>query len=377
MKNIFGIYWLVFVLLITVSITSANDEKDENKCPHEFTIIKVNSATSVKNQGHTGTCWSFSTTSFVESELMRMGYDSLDLSEMFFARNCYLPKAEKFVRYHGNSNFGEGGQAHDVINAIKIHGFVPEEIYTGMTYDQEKHNHGEMSTILDGILNGIVKRREVSPKWEEAFTSILDVYLGEYPVEFKYKGKTYTPKTFAEESGFNPDDYIEFTSYTNYPFYEKVNLEVPDNWSNNLYYNVPLEELIEVIDYSIENGYTLVWDGDTGSDNFYRDKGYAVIPVEDTEDEPTEPEEEKIITQEMRQEAFDSYDMTDDHLMHIIGLAENQNGTKFYYTKNSWGTEGKIFDGYWYMSEPYVKLKTVAILVHKDAVPGHILNKFE
>jgi len=208
--------------------------------------------------------------------------------------------------------------------------------------------------------------------------SVLDIYLGENPESFDYNGKEYTPHSFADKLNINSDDYIELTSYIRYPYYGQSILEVPDNWTNGEYYNVPIDDLMEVIDYAIENGYSVVWDGDTSEKTFYRKKGYAVIPVdeenESDDEELTEPEKEKVITQEMREETFENFLTTDDHLMHITGIAEDQEGTKFYYTKNSWGTKYK-YDGFWYMSESFVRLKTIAIMVHRDAVPEEIVTK--
>ena len=377
MKNYFY-YLTITVLVFAVTITA-----QKKKNVHDFKLIHSVECTPVKSQDRTGTCWSFSTSSFLESELIRLGFGTHDISEMFFVRMNYPKKAERYMRYHGNFNFGPGGQAHDVTNVIKEFGMVPEEVYPGINYGGDKHNHGELDAVLEGMLKAVIKsaKPKTTEVWDEAVNSVLDVYLGEVPQEFEYNGKKYTPKSFAEASGFNPDDYVEFTSYANYPFNEKVMLEIPDNWTFDLYYNVPLDDLMKIMNNALENGYSIEWDGDSGKDNFYRKKGYAVIPANEEidPDDVEEPEEEKVITQEVRQQAFDNYDVTDDHLMHVVGLAENQNGTKFYYTKNSWGTKDgekdKKYDGYWYMSESYVRLKTIAFMVHKDAVPQEIRTR--
>lgn len=371
-------YTIIILLVLTVTVF-AQDKKNV----HEFKLLYNVECTPVKSQDRTGTCWSFSTSSFLESELIRLGFGEHNISEMFFVRMNYPKKAERYIRYHGLFNFGPGGQAHDVTNVVKEFGMVPEEIYPGINYGGDNHNHSELDAVLEGMLKAVIKsaKPKTTQVWNKAVNSVLDVYLGEVPAEFEYRGKTYTPKSFAEASGINAGDYVEFTSYSNYPFNQKVMLEVPDNWSFDLYYNVPLEDLMKIMGNALANGYSIEWDGDSGKDNFYRKKGYAVIPEnEETDpDDVEEPEKEKIITQEVRQEAFNNYDVTDDHLMHIVGLAENQNGTKFYYTKNSWGTEsnGKEmkFDGYWYMSESYVRLKTIAFMVHKDAVPKEIRER--
>jgi bleomycin hydrolase len=376
LKRVRSFLFVLFIFIFNSAFFAGDDFKFEN--PHEFTRIYTLPATPVKSQGKTGTCWAFATTSFIESELIRKGKGEFDLSEMFTVRQCYPLKAEKYVRYHGESNYGQGGQAHDVFMIIDKNGVVPDNVYTGMTFKQEKHNHGEMFAVLSSMLNAVVDKRggELTPVWMNAYQSILDTYLGEIPEEFVYEGKTYTPAGFRNYLGIDVNDYIEITSYSHHPFYEKINLEVPDNWTNDLYYNVPIDEIVEIIDNSLSNGYTVAWDGDTGKDDFYKE-GYAVVPVEerDVEKDRQESMEEKTVTQQMRQQAFNDYSTTDDHLMHITGLAEDQNGTKFYYTKNSWGTDDKGIDGYWYLSEQYVRLKTIAITVHRDAVPGDIKNR--
>lgn len=368
---------LVFLVIFILSITllAQEDEKDV----HEFKILKEIKTTPVKSQGKSGTCWAFATTSFVETELLRMGNGELDISEMFTVRHKLFPMAEKYIRYHGSSNFGDGGQAHDLMHVISKYGMVPEEIYDGKNIGLDIHNHGEMTTVLKSMLDAILKKKsgKLTPKWDDAIESVLNIYLGTPPENFEYDGKEFTPTSFVEETGFDPKNYIEITSYTDSPYYEKYNLQLPDNWTNTEYYNIPINEIVKIIDYSFDNGFSVCWDGDAGGDNFYREDGYAVVSeTEKKEDEEiTEPEVEKEITQEIRQEAFESFDVTDDHLMHLVGVAENQEGTKFYLTKNSWGTKDKKYDGYWYMSENYVRLKTVAIMVHVDSIPKEIREK--
>lgn len=369
------ILMLLTIFLVSISLFAQDEDLDV----HEFKIIKEVKTTPVKSQGKTGTCWAFATTSFVETEILRLGYDELDLSEMFTVRHKLLPMAEKYIRYHGKSNFGDGGQAHDLMHVISKFGMVPEEIYDGKNIGLDIHNHGEMTTVLKSMLDGILKKKrgKLTPKWDDAIESVLNIYLGTPPEKFEYEGNEFTPKTFVEETGFDPKNYIEITSYTDAPFYEKYNLQLPDNWTNTEYYNLPIDEIVEIIDYSFDNGFSVCWDGDAGKDNFYREDGYAVIPEKKKEEdeEITEPEKEKEITQEMRQEAFENFDVTDDHLMHLVGVAENQEGTKFYLTKNSWGTKDKKYEGFWYMSESYVRLKTVAIMVHVDSIPKEIREK--
>ncbi|MBM4171922.1 MAG: aminopeptidase [Ignavibacteria bacterium] len=371
----------LIIVLIPILITAQAKKKKER---YEFKHIYELKTTPVKNQSKTGTCWSFATTSFIETELIRMGKGEIILSPMYFVRLAYPQKAARYVRYHGDATFGPGGQAHDVMNVIKNHGFVPEDNYKGMNIDEDEHNHGEMHSVLENILSAVIKNRggKVTPLWPKVFESALDFYLGSTLKEFDYANKSYTPISFSESLGFNPDNYIELTSYTHHPYFSKIDLEVPDNWSRDLYYNIPIDDLIKTIDYAIANGFSIAWDGDTSEKEFDRKKGYAIIPIdadsikEEEDDKKTiEPYKEKTITQEMRQETFDNYTTTDDHLMHLTGIAADQTGAKFYYTKNSWGTKDKKYDGYWYMSLPYVKLKTIAIMVHKDAVPAEIKTK--
>jgi len=368
-----------FVVFILFSSLLLAQDDEEKKDVHEFTILQNIETTSVKHQGKTGTCWSFATQSFLETELLRMGKGEYDLSEMYIVRNLYPVKAEKYIRYHGLTNFGQGGQAHDVMIAWERFGAVPEEVYPGKTSSDEKHNHSEMVAVLKSSMDAIINTKgKITGNWKKVCESVLDIYLGENPEIFEYNGMEYTAKSFADELGIIPDDYVEITSYMRYPYYEKAVLEVPDNWTNSEYYNVPMDDMMRIIDNAIENGYSVAWDGDTSEKTFYRKKGYAVIPIDnenkDEESEELLPEKEKVITQEMREETFDNFQTTDDHLMHLSGIAENQEGTKFYYTKNSWGTKYK-YDGYWYMSESFVKLKTIAIMIHKDAIPEDIKTK--
>ncbi|MDW7679256.1 MAG: C1 family peptidase [bacterium] len=382
-----------FILLLITAVLMSNvlfaqEEKngDEKKEAYQFTIVKELPRTVVKNQASTSTCWCFATISFLESELLRMGKEEFDLSEMYIVRHTYPAKAQRYVRLHGETNFPHGGACYDVIEVMKNHGIVPEDVYPGINYGEKKHHHGELSRILKGTLDAVVKKRggRVTPVWSEAFNAVLDIYLGEIPESFSYKGNKYTPKSFlADYLQLNLDDYIDVTSYTHHPFYTQFYLEVPDNWTfNDKYYNVTLEDLQAIIDYSLDSGYTLVYGGDVSNKFFDSKKGYAIVPQKDWEDmteeerkqKITEPVEEKTPTQELRQQWFDNFTATDDHAMHIIGIANDQNGNIFYLTKNSWGTDRK-YDGYLYMSCPYVLLNATGFMVNKNGIPQDIRKK--
>jgi len=331
----------------------------------EFKIIKQNESTSVKDQQKTGTCWCFSTVSFLESELLRMGKGEFDLSEMYIIRNVYPEKARYYVQQHGKANFSEGGQAHDVINSLLKSGLVPEDQYHGNLYNPGEHNHSEMVGAMEGMLNGIIdKRAELTTVWIEAIEAILDVYMGENVKSFAYDGTIHTPRSFTVNIlGLNAHNYIELTSYSHHPYYTKFNLEVPDNWSHDPYYNLPIDDLIQSMEHIIMNGYTLVWDGDVSEKGFSHKKGVAEIA------------EDEIPSQETRQKTFNTWRTTDDHLMHITGIAEDNDGNKYFITKNSWSEDSNNLGGYLYMSEDYVRLHTVAVLVNRKSIPKIITEK--
>lgn len=365
-----------------------------------FTVVNDLEATDVKNQYRSGTCWSFSVLSFFESELDRMGKGDYDLSEMFVVRHTYSDKAEKYVRMHGNLNFGPGGAFHDAQHVLKHHGMVPESVYSGLEYGTEKHVHGELDAIMKSMVDAVIKNknRQLSPAWHSAFNAALDTYLGEIPEEFEYQGKTYTPQSYADELGINPDDYVTLSSYTHHPFYETFVLEVPDNWLGGEVYNLPLDELISSMNHALKNGYGIAWAADVSEKGFSFRDGIAIVPenekaiqqkgsdnsnfsdagAEKVGNQFMAPGPEKTITQEMRQEAFDNYETTDDHGMHITGLVKDQEGAPYYIVKNSWGTGYKTgIDGYFFASEAYVRYKTMDIMLHKDALPKSIKKKLD
>ncbi len=364
-----------------------------------FTDIITLPTTSVKDQNKSGTCWCFAGTSFYEDEIRKNGGDSLDISEMFTVRQCYRDKAERFVRMYGQTNFGAGGSAMDVPYVWKRYGAVPEEVYNGLQYGEDKHVHGELDAVLAAYLKEIVKKpnKKLSKAWMKGIEAILDAYLGPVPETFEYKGKTYTPKSYAESLPLNPDDYVSVTSFTHHPYYEEFAVEVPDNWLWEKSYNVPLDELKAIVDNSLAQGHTLVWAADVSEGGFKWTKGVALMPKGKSESDMdgTElsrwvklsdkdrmdekynfegPVEEITVTPELRQEMFDSQETTDDHGMEITGTATDQFGNRYYKVKNSWDTN-QVYDGYFYVSEPYFLAKTMDILVHRNAVPKETAKK--
>ena len=365
---------------------------------YQFTDVCRVPATPVKNQASTGTCWCFATTSFMESELLRMGKGEYDLSEMFIVRQKYMNQLNDNYIRQGEGNIGQGSLSHTFMNAFRQVGIVPEEVYSGINYDSDRHNHGELVRYMGAIANEAVKMRKRSPEYNELIQSLFDIYLGKVPEKFSYKGKEYTPQSFAASLGLNMDDYVELTSFNHHPYYQKFEVEVHDNWEHYQQYNLPLDELIEVQDYALQHGFTVCWDGDVSEKGFSFKNGVAINPeVKKVEDYSTtdrarfekmdekerldevykfeHPYPEVNDTQEVRQAGFESYVTTDDHLMHLTGIVKDQNGTKYYITKNSWGTERNKFGGYLNMSESYVRAKMIYIMVHKDAIPKAIKAK--
>ncbi len=352
--------------------TTKQDEEPKKIVGYGFTVDKSVDCTPVKSQDKTGTCWCFAGASFLESEMMRRGKGQHNISEMFIVKNVYNDKAQNYVLRHGKANFGQGALAHDFINGAGRHGFMPEEAYSGLEDGNSKHDHGEMEGLLKGILDSVIKQKRPSKKWAKAYASVMDTYLGKSPETFTYRGQSYTPKEFAKSMGFRAEDYVSLTSYNHHPFHKDFVLEIPDNNSNGSFHNVPIDDLVEVIDNAIENGYSVAWDGDVSERGFSMGNGIAILPKQaNRRDAFKEPGEELEVTQEMRQETFHSYSTTDDHLMHLTGIARDKNGKKYYIIKNSWGPTGP-YKGFLHMSEAYVRLKTVAIMLHKDAVPEKI-----
>lgn len=364
------------ILIFALTAFSQEPFSKINNDSNQFTIDKVIPHTAVKSQDSTGTCWVFSTLSFLESELLREGKDEIDLSEMFIVRHLYPEKALNYFRLHGRTTFGEGGLSHDVIAAIQKYGIVPEEVYSGRKKSSAIHHHFEMAAILKSMLDAILglPSKHLTMEWKEALDAVLDSYLGQPPDQFRYKGREYTAKSFAKNYlQLDLENYVELTSFSHHPYYQKFRLEIPDNWSGYQdYWNVTLDELEEVVDEAIQNGFSVVWDGDVG-DKHYADKNtnYAVVPVGEEVDSL---ENEKEITAEIRQEKFDNFETTDDHLLHVIGIAHDRKGKKFYLVKDSWYTNTP-YRGYIYLSRSYFRLKTVAIMLHKQGIKSSVRKK--
>ena len=367
-------------------VNSLKNNQSEN-ADFRFTIIKENGVTPVKDQGSSGTCWSYSGNSFIESEMIRMGKKPVDIAEIFTARNVYKDKAKLYVLNSGGIAWGEGGALHDVMNMYRKYGAVPQEAYTGLLHGSTRNNFSEMSEVLKSVLDAYVKNpgKKLSPTWLSNVDMILDSYLGKVPETFTYNGKKYTPKSFANEViGINPDDYVELTSYKDYDYYKPFVVPVPDNWSHDRLWNVPMEDLTTIIDYAVKNGYTVGWATDVSEPYFSYKNGVAYVPDIDlnninaaTKAELFKgPKPDKKITEDMRQEAINNLTTTDDHGMQITGLAKDQTGKEYYIVKNSWGTSND-YEGYLYVTKPFVQFKSTAILVHKDGIPKDILKKLK
>jgi bleomycin hydrolase len=358
---------------------------EKSKESFTFTDVINLANTPVKNQGSSGTCWSYSGNSFLESEMIRIGRQPIELSQIFSARNAYVEKGKNYVRMHGAVTLGDGGSLHDVTNMLKKYGAVPQEIYTGLNYGTSKNKFGEMGALTEGLLVAAVKNPngELTPNWIKAYEAVIDSYLGQVPQNFNYKGKNYTPQTFAKDVvGLNPDEYVEISSYSNAPYYTKTMLMVPDNWSFDMVYNVRLNDMTDIIDNALKNGFTVAWATDVSEKSFSWKNGVAYIPtvkVEDMTPEEKEnmfngPKPEMEITEDLRQKAFDNYQTTDDHGMHIVGVSKDQDGKEYYIVKNSWGATND-YKGYLYVTKNFIKYKTTAFMVNKAAIPAAIAKK--
>lgn len=388
----------VFAGFIGFSANAQNQITNAQGSLYRFEVIKQLEALPVQSQDRSLTCWSFSTLSFLESELLRMGKGEHKLSEMFIVRHAYMGKGDIYVRLNGAHSLAGGGAFHDIPWVIKRFGIVPQSVYAGLNYGLDNHNHTELDAVLKGVADAVKDnpQKALTPAWRRAYEGVLDAYLGKLPDTFAYKGKTYTAQSFAQSLGLKMDDYVSLSSFTHHPFYDKFVLEVPDNWSMASSYNLPLDELMEVMEQALIKGYTFAWAADISEKGFSHKQGLAVVPAHDSMvrvmgkdsrvfDSPelaarsgyafVQPMPELTITQELRQRAFDSQETTDDHGMHITGLVKDQNGTKYFIVKNSWGTKNNDCGGYLYASSNYVRYKTLNIFIHKDAIPKSVLKK--
>lgn len=393
-------YFICLFVFAVVSSRAYSQSGHDQKTAFRFEETVTIPSTAVKDQNRTGTCWSFATLSLLESEMLREKKIVTDLSPMFIVYHTYMEKAQRFVRMHGHNNFDAGGIFHDVTNMIRKYGIVPDEIYRGLDYGEEKHVHGEMDQLLKSQVEAIVKNenRKLTPVWQETVTATLNSYLGKIPETFDYQGFTYTPFSFARDFvGLNMDDYVEITSFSHHPYYSQFALEIPDNWSWDKVYNVPLEELEEIMDHALTSGYSVAWASDVSEKGFMSGyKGVALVPDVNREEmsdaeirrweklgEREKEEElykidgpvyEKNITEEIRQLAFDNFQTTDDHGMHIIGMAKDQEDNLYYKVKNSWGDYNQ-WGGHFYASKAYFNYKTTLIMLNRNGIPDHIRLK--
>ena len=398
MKKIFTLALLAVFALNA----NAEEKKDENKNKPVFTTIKANPITSVKDQNRSGTCWAYSTLSFFEAEILKATGKTYDLCESFVANKDYMDRAVQVVRLHGDCQFAQGGSAYDVYYVLKNYGICPEDAmpFPGSLYGDSLNNFNEFFGQLEPYVAGIArsKANKISSQWKVGLQGILDAYLGKCPESFTYQGKKYTPKSFAASLGLNWDNYVSITSYSHKPYYTQYAVEVQDNWRNPLSWNLPMEDMARIIENAIMNGYTVAWGGDVSEPGFTR-KGLAYFydtkkmeslsgsdmarwlkmsPAKRTNLVDslgcTVPELEP--TAEQRQQRFDNWELTDDHGMHIYGIAKDQNGKEYYMVKNSWGETGD-YKGTWYMTKNFIIANTMDYMVNKNAIPKDILKKIE
>ena len=399
MKKILTIALALFVAAGSVSAAKKKSAAKQSNKP-VFTIVKEIPVTSMKDPNRSGTCWDYSTLSFFEAEILKATGKKYDLCESFIANKTYMDRAIQVVRYHGDCQFAQGGSAEDVLATLKTHGICPEDAmpFPGSLYGDSLNNFNEFFGVLEPYVAAVAKSsaKKISNAWKNGFQGILDAYLGKCPEKFTFEGKEYTPKSFMNTLGLNLDDYVSITSYTHHPFYTTFAVEVQDNWRFPQSYNLPMEEMMEIIDNAIEQGYTVAWGGDVSEDGFTR-KGLAyAVDTKATESlagsdmarwlklAPTKRTSildslgckvpEVVPTQEMRQERFDNWELTDDHGMHIYGIAKDQNGKEYYMVKNSWGETGD-YKGTWYMTKAFIAANTMDYLVNKNAIPADIRKK--
>lgn len=382
--------WLAAGLMLSITAGFAqdnlvnslkNNQSANSANSFTFTPVINAEATSVKNQKSSGTCWSYSTNSFLESEMIRMGKKPVDLADLFTARNAYVEKGINYVRMHGALTLGDGGACHDVTNMFAKYGALPQEVYNGNDYGSPGSSD-KMNKLTEAILKKAVTGK-FDPTWKARYIATIDSCMGAVPEKFTYEGKEYTPKTFAKDVvGINPADYVELSSFTTSPYYEKAVLMVPDNWSFDQVYNVQMNDITNIIDHALKNGFTVAWATDVSEKGFSWKNGVAYVPQNDFDSMSAEekramfngPKPEKEITVELRQAAFDDYETTDDHGMQITGMAKDQAGKEYYIVKNSWGATND-YKGYLYVTKNFVKYKTTAFLLHKNGIPSDLRKK--
>lgn len=379
-------------LCLLPGVSFAQAEKKDSTV---FTVVKENPITPVKDQNQSGTCWAYSSLGFLESELLRMGKGEHDLCESFLVYHTYMDRADKAIRTHGDVSFSQGGSFYDAIYCLKNYGIVPQDAMPapGTPYGDSLFNFNQLSNVTTAYVEAIAKSnaKKINPVWKKDLNCMYENYFGKLPEKFTYKGKEYTPQSYAKSLGLNPDDYVSLTSFTHYPFYSKFIIEVQDNWRWAESYNLPLDEFMEVMDQAVRNGYSFAWGADVSEKGFSR-QGIATVPDTKTAADktgsdaarwtgtngkgvtPADAKGEKVITQEMRQLGYDNWETTDDHGMIIYGLAKDQNGKEYFMMKNSWGVFGPYM-GLWYVSKPYVAYKTMNILINKHAIPAKIAKK--
>lgn len=379
-------------LCLLPGVSFAQAEKKDSTV---FTVVKENPITPVKDQNQSGTCWAYSSLGFLESELLRMGKGEHDLCESFLVYHTYMDRADKAIRTHGDVSFSQGGSFYDAIYCLKNYGIVPQDAMPapGTPYGDSLFSFNQLSNVTTAYVEAIAKSnaKKINPVWKKDLNCMYENYFGKLPEKFTYKGKEYTPQSYAKSLGLNPDDYVSLTSFTHYPFYSKFIIEVQDNWRWAESYNLPLDEFMEVMDQAVRNGYSFAWGADVSEKGFSR-QGIATVPDTKTAADktgsdaarwtgtngkgvtPADAKGEKVITQEMRQLGYDNWETTDDHGMIIYGLAKDQNGKEYFMMKNSWGVFGP-YKGLWYVSKPYVAYKTMNILINKHAIPAKIAKK--
>lgn len=365
---------ITLALALIFTTTNFFTQKNQKDFPYQFEDVYKVYTSETKNQCRTGTCWSFATTSFIESEIFRLGHGMHDISEMYNVRMTYPKKAETYFRYHGKHQFSAGSLAHDVINSIAEHGIVPEKLYRGRSEQLEDYNHGEMDRVLTAMMDAIIKYGKPTDKWKDAVDGVLDAYMGEVPEKISYENKMLTPQEFRDLFEIKPKEYVSMSSFTHHPFYEKFILEVPDNFSQGQFYNVPYKDLTATVKSALKQGFTVAWDADVSEQGFSFKNGMAILPADKDKkraDLFKEKETEMTVTQELRQEYFDNLKTTDDHLMQIVGMTKDQDGDEYFVIKNSWGDENP-YGGLQYVSIPYFEMKTISILVHYEAIPKDI-----